>query len=214
MRNPEKKNCQWLLQKAEGAHVWDWNAANHTKVIDFYKKVIEHDTKKPQAPLPYYELMDNLIADHRTKEAEKYLEIYQTLPAHKPFLIPVYKASIALAEYDVKKADVIMENAMKEYSDNSGFLFETAQYYARKCEYKKAIVYYERSWETDEKPRFTDALHSVAIICEILGDYAQAIKAYDRMIACIKEEWGYSDGDAAVVDVERSKRRLQDLSFK
>ena len=135
MRAPEKKECQWLLQKAEGAHVWDWNIANHTAVIDFYKQVIEKDTVTPPSPMPYYEVMDNLIADHRTKEAEEYLEIYQTLPAHRPFLVPVYKAYIALAEYDVAKADAIMENALQEFSNNSSFLFEAGQYHARKCEY-------------------------------------------------------------------------------
>lgn len=214
MRNPEKKDCQWLLQKAEGANPWDWNIANHTSIIDFYKKVIEHDTVAPQTPMPYYEIMDNLIADHRTKEAETYLEIYQTLPAHKPFLIPVYKAHIALAEFDAKKADSIMADALKLYSDNSGFLFEMAQYYARKCEYRQAIAYYELSWkaEEDKKPRFTDALQGISVIYEILGDYNQAIETYDRIIACIKEEWGYNDGDAAVVVAEREKIRLQKLS--
>jgi hypothetical protein len=28
------------------------------------------------------------------------------------------------------------------------------------------------------------------------------------MIECIKNEWGYNDGDAAVVEVEREKSRL------
>ena len=211
MRTPEKKECQWLLQKAEGAHVWDWNIANHTAVIDFYKQVIEKDTITPPSPMPYYEVMDNLIADHRTKEAEKYLEIYQTLPAHRPFLIPVYKAYIALAEYDVIKADAIMETAMKDFSDNSSFLFETGQYHARKCEYEKAIEYYERSWKADEdrKPRYTDALHGIAVIYGILGNRQRALETYDRMIACIKEEWGYTEDDAAVIEVEREKGRLQ-----
>ena len=211
MRAPEKKECQWLLQKAEGAHVWDWNIANHTAVIDFYKQVIEKDTVTPPSPMPYYEVMDNLIADHRTKEAEKYLEIYQTLPAHRPFLIPVYKAYIALAEYDVIKADAIMETAMKDFSDNSSFLFEAGQYHARKCEYEKAIEYYERSWKADEdrKPRYTDALHGIAVIYGILGNRQRALETYDRMIACIKEEWGYTEDDAAVIEVEREKSRLQ-----
>ena len=103
LRNPEKKDCQWLLIKAEGANIWDWNISNHTAIIDFYKQVIESDVITPKTPLPYYEIMDNLIADHRTEEAERYLKIYQTLPAHKPFLVPVYKAHIALSEYNVKK---------------------------------------------------------------------------------------------------------------
>ena len=207
---PEIKDCQWLLQKSDGADAWDWNCSNHTNVIDFYKKVIDNDTINPQTPLPYYYILDNLISDHRTKEAKKYLEILQTLPAHRPFLIPVYKAYIALAEYDVRKADNIMESAFTEFSDNAGFLFEMAQYYARKCEYEKAIEYYEKSWalEESQKPRFTDALEGIATIYEILGDHAKTAETYDRMITCLKNEWGYKNDDAAVIGTERKKKAL------
>lgn len=207
-RNPEKKECQWLLQKAEGASIWDWNVSNHTSVINFYKAVIENDHIDPKTPLPYYEVMDNLIADHRTDEAAEYLAIYQTLPTHKPFLIPVYQASIALAEYNEPKADAIMQEAERQFGDNSGFLFEKAQYHARKCEYDKAIHYYDLSWEMDKKPRYTDALEAIAIIYEIKGEKTKAIEAYDRMIRCIKEEWNYTNDDAAVIEVEREKKRL------
>ena len=205
---PEKKDCQWLLQKAEGATCWDWNIANHSAVIDFYKKVIESDTVTPKSPMPYYEVMDNLLADHRAKEAAEYLAIYRTLPAHRPFLVPVYEAYIALAEYDEKRADMIMEEAEVQFQDDKGFLFEKGQYHARKCDYEKAIDYYERSWVNDQRPRYTDALHGMATIYEILGNKAKAIETYDRMIACIKEEWGYADSDAAVIEVERERNRL------
>ncbi len=208
---PEIKDCQWLLQKAEGANCWDWNIANHTGVINFYKEVIESDSVTPKTPLPYYELMDNLLADHRTAEARKYLEEYKMLPAHRPFLIPVYEAYIAMAEYNIQRSDEIMENALKDFSDNSGFLFESGQYYARKCEYEKAIEFYEASWSADEnkKPRYTDALDGIATIYEIIDDKIKAIETYDRMITCIKEEWGYKDEDAAVIEVERKKKKLQ-----
>lgn len=205
---PEIKECQWLLQKSEGAVAWDWNVNNRTAVIEFYKQVIENDTVTPKTPLPVYEVMDNLIAEHRTKEAREYLEIYKTLPAHKPVLVPVYEASLALAEFDAVKADTIMANAEKEFGENSDFVFEYAQYHARKCEYKEAIACYERVWEMWEKPRFTDALQGIAIIYEILGEREKAIETYDRMIACIKDEWGYRDEDAAVIEVEREKKRL------
>ncbi len=208
--SPEIKECQWLLQKAEGAHCWDWNISNHTDVINFYKSVIENDSITPKSPLPYYEVMDNLIADHRTAEAREYLAEYRTLPACKPFLVPVYEAYIAMAEYDVKKADSIMESALAEFEEDSGFLFELGQYYAKKCEYDKAIEFYEASWTADEdkKPRYTDPLHGIATIYVIIGEKEKAIETYDRMIACIKDEWGYKDEDAAVVEVEREKRKL------
>ena len=206
---PEKKECQWLLQRADGASIWDWNISNHTAVIDFYKKVIENDHVEPKTPLPYYEVMDNLIADHRTKEAAEYLEVYKTLPAHKPFLVPIYQASIALAEYNQPMADAIMKEAETAFGDNPSFLFEKAQYHARKCEYQIAMEYYEKSWELDGKPRFTDAIQAIAVIQEILGNTDKAMEAYDRMIACIKDEWNYTDDDAAVIEVEREKKRLQ-----
>ena len=208
---PDKKDCQWLLQKAEGAACWDWNISNHTAIIDFYKSVVASCRGKSESPLPYYDLMDNLLADHRTSEARAYLEEYKKLPFHRTFLVPVYEAYIALAEYDLPKADSIMANALNELADDSGFLFETAQYHARKCDYEKALEFYEASWAADEakKPRFTDALHGIATIYEILNQPAKAIETYDRMIACIKEEWGYKDEDAAVTEVERLKKRLQ-----
>lgn len=208
--SPEKKDCQWLLQKAEGATSWDWNIANHSDVIDFYKEVIENDRVTPKTPLPYYEIMDNMLADHRTAEARKYLNECKALPAHKPFLMPVYEAYIALAEYNEKGADKIMEEALGEFSENSGFLFESAQYYARKCDYAKAIDFYEAFWEAERgnPPRFTDALDGIAAIYKIIGEKAKALETYDRMIECIKNEWGYKDDDAAVLEVERKKKNL------
>ena len=207
---PDQKDCQWLLQKAEGATCWDWNCSNHADVIEFYKSVIENDTVNPKTPLPYYEVMDNLLADHRTSEARRYLEEYKTLPACKPFLVPVYEAYIAMAEYDIHRADEIMSEALKHFSDHSGFLFESAQYHSRKCEYEKAIAFYEASWRADEenKPRYTDALEGIAVIYTILGEKQKAIEAYDRMIDCVKDEWGYTSDDAAVIEVERKKNQL------
>ena len=207
---PEVKDCQWLLQKANGADAWDWNCSNHTDVINFYKTVIDSDTGTPKTPLPYYYLIDNLLADHRTKEAQSYLEIVKTLPAHRPFLIPVYRAYIALARFDAQSADRIMEEALQEFSDDPGFLFETAQYHARKCEYEKAIAYYERAWalEEDRKPRFTDELDGIATVYEILGDTAKAVETVERKIVCLREEWGYRDGDAVILEAEEQKKRL------
>ena len=64
---PEVKDCQWLLDRAEGQAIWDWNVGNHAKVIDFYKELIESDQGEPRTPLPYYYLIDNL--DRRSPHA-------------------------------------------------------------------------------------------------------------------------------------------------
>jgi len=208
--HPEEKDCQWLLQLAEGHSPWDWNVANHARAIDFYKEVIRQDTGIPKTPLPYYYLLDQLLADRRTQEAAFWLEEVQKLPAHKPCLIPVYRAHIALAEFHEPEADAIMEAALEEYAENVSFLFESAQYYARKCQYEKAIAFYEASWaaEEDQKPRFTDALQGIAVIHEILGDLNKAAAAQKRILEALKDEWQLTEEDPEVQETHREISRL------
>lgn len=210
MLKPETKDCQWLLQMAEGEHAWDWNVDNSASLIDFYKEVIKNDKTEPKTPLPYYYLLDDLIADRRTEEAKKYLEILKTIPAHRDFLITVYEANIALAEFDEAKADEIMEYGLKIFENNSGFVFESAQYHARKGKYNEAIELFEKSWvlEENKKPRYTDALCSIAIIYQILGEKNKAIATYDRILACLRDEWGFSKDDKPYIEVERDKAKL------
>ena len=210
MLKPEVKDCQWLLHMAEGERAWDWNVDNSASLIDFYKKVIENDKIEPPTPLPYYYLLDDLIADKRTEEARKYLEILKNIPAHREFLVPIYEANIALAEFDEETADKIMTCGLERFSNDSAFIFEIAQYYARKCDYLKAIEYFEKSWELEEnkKPRYTDALFSIAIIYQILGDKENAVHTYDRILKCLREEWGFSKDDKAYIETERDKMKL------
>ena len=203
---PGKKDCQWLLQKAEGHAAWDWNAANHGRAVEFYREVIRGDEK---TALPYYYLIDNLIADRRAGEAREYLRRLAQLPDHKPFMIPVYEAAIALAEYDERKADSVMEKALSEHGNDTDLLFEAAQYYARKCDYEKAIGYYEASYasEEDRKPRYTDALEGIALIHEARGEYQKAADTHGRILDALKNEWGFTE-EIVIRETEQEIRRL------
>ena len=210
MLKPEVKDCQWLLQMAEGERAWDWDADNSASLIDFYKEVIKNDKFEPKTPLPYYYLLDDLIADRRTKEAREYLEILKTIPAHREFLIPVYEANIALAEFDEEKADKIMLCALERFEKDGAFIFEYAQYYARKGDFEMAIELFERAWALEEnnKPRYTDDLCSIALIYQILGDKENAIATYDRILVCLRDEWGYSNDDKPYIETEKDKEKL------
>lgn len=212
--SPEKKDCQWLLSKAEGAKIWDWNIANHHNTINFYKELINDDNTK--STLPYLFLLDNLIDDKRVEEAKIYLEEYSKLPSCKEVLIVVYKAYIAMAEYDINKANNIMDNAFIIYKDNPVFLFEYAQFQARNCNYDKAIDLYELGWNLEEnnKPRFIDALEAIAVIYEIKNEYTKSILTYHRIIDCLKNEWGYNDDDAAIHQIKLKMQKIQNYNLK
>ncbi len=205
--SPYEKGCQWILQKAAGHAVWDWNMCNHSKAIEFYRDLVREN---PDNRLSYYYLMDNLLADHRTDEAEEALRHLCALKDTRPVINEVYRAHIALARFDEKEADRIIEDLVAAHRDDSDCLFEAAQYYAEKCDYGKAIEYYEQSFEKDEKrPRFTDALMGIADIYEITGDYVRAAGSYDRIYDLLRNEWGLTEEDDSELDrVKREKARL------
>ena len=202
---PGEKNCQWMLQMAEGHAVWDWNVANHSKAVEFYRRLVEEN---PETELPYVFLFDNLLADHRAEEAERLLEKYATLPGVNPVHVEVYRACIALARFDERTANRIMETLQEKYPDDFVCLFEAAQYYARKCDYDKAVALYERSYELQtRRPRFQDELMAIAEISEIRGDYRKAAETCDRIIDLLEKEWGMTE-EAELMHARREKARL------
>lgn len=188
---PQKKDLGWMLGKTGNYHCWDWDMSNHTNAINFYQEVVNEN---PNSSLSLCYLIDNLLADNRSDEAEKYLEKYQQLRPNNIAMIEAYRAGIALARFDEAKADQIMENLIKNNPDNDGCLFEVAQYYAKKAQYDKAINYYEEAFEKDPKrPRYIDALLSIADIYDIMGDIKKEVETYDRIIACSRDEWGMDE---------------------
>ena len=190
-RSPGEKGNYWELLQAERHAVWDWNMANHSKAIDFYREIVEAN---PGVSLPYMYLIDNLIADHRADEAEQWLDRYSALEGAHPVMKRVYRAYIALARFDAPTADRIIDDLLKEQPENDAALFEAAQYYAAKCDYEKAIDCYERAFAADPKrPRYQDALMGIADIYRITGDRRKAAQTYDRIVDLLENEWGFTD---------------------
>ena len=205
---PGEKKCQWMLGQAEHHAVWDWNVSNHTKAIDFYREIVE---KNPDTILPYYYLLDNLIADHRTEEAKHYLEKMKTLKGSDPIVCRCYQAHIQLALFDEPGADKIMDDLLKENPDSSTCLFEAAQYHAKKCDYQRAIELYELSYEkTPRRPKFIDELMGIADIYKIKGNYRKATETYDRIIESMQKDWGMKD-EVEIKDMQEERARLAAL---
>ena len=207
LRAPGEKGCQWILNKTANHAVWDWNMANHTKAIAFYRELAEAN---PDVALPCMYLLDNLIADHRADEAERWLDRYCALEKANPVMKQVYRAHIALARFDEPAADRIIEELLAEKPEDDAVLFEAAQYYAAKCSYEKAIDCYERAFAADpRRPRFQDALMGIADIYEIMGDYASAAKTCDRILDLLENEWGLTEEtDSSVTVAKKEKARL------
>lgn len=211
---PDIKNCQWLLQKSEGAVACDWNIRNHHKTITFYKELI---AANPTVARTYLYLLDNLIADHRTKEAAEYLKKYAQLEGHMEFQVPIYEGRIALAEHNVALADEKFAELEQRFPNQASTAFELANYYADKCEYEKAIAYYEESFARDKqeqkRPVYTDALWAIEMIYEIQGKYEEAVQTCDRLLEHLEKEFSFTEGEP-VREVTEAKQRLLELMRK
>ena len=202
---PDEKGCRWILQKTDGHVAWDWNVANHHKAVDFYRELVKGH---PEDPINYAYLLDNLIADHRTEEAEETLRRLSRLKSANPVLNEVFRAHIALARFDEAAADGIMDALLQNHPENSVCLFEAAQYYAAKCDYRKAIDCYERSFRAEKRrPRYQDELQAIAMIYEIMGDYPKAAATYDRIIDLLRKEWGMTE-ETGLKEAQKEKARL------
>ena len=176
--------------------------------MDFYRELVEAN---PDQKLPYAYLLDNLLADHRADEAEALLERYAALPGVNPVHVGVYRAYIALARFDAPTADRIIEELGREYPDDFVWLFEAAQYYAAKCDYDRAIALYERSFELEpRRPRFQDELMAISDIWEIRGDCRKAAETYDRIVALLEQEWGFTEE----VELQAAKAERERLLAK
>ena len=198
-----ESNAEWLLQKAEGAASTDYNVRNHNKTILFYKKRIE---QAPEVTRNYLELMDNLLADHRTKEAWDVLDRYRKLKDSSEIRSRIYELRISFCEGDPAKSDECAQALLADYSDDYLALFELGGYYADRCNYEKALMLFERSYEAETKPRYVDALQAEAVIYEILGDFDKAAKMQERVIMNLKDEWNTDEGaaiDRAMAEIDR-----------
>lgn len=210
---PDMENCDWILQKAEGAAICDWNSKQHNRTISFYKELIKNN---PEVRRNYLRLIDNLLADNRVKEAREYLAKYQSLDGHVERQVLKYEGRIALAEHRVDVAEQKFEE-LKKFDKDGNAMFALADYYASQCEYDKAIHYYDISFELDKangaKPLYTDALEAMAMIYEIQEKYEEAVKCYDRTLKVLAKEFGYTEG-APVDEVNAEKQRVLALMTK
>ena len=98
---------------------------------------------------------------------------------------------------------------MRRYPDDAGFLFEAAQYHARKCEYAQAIECYEASYASEAscKPRYMDVLQGIAVIQVIQGEYGKAARTWERILENLEDEWGLTE-EAALQDAIQERNRL------
>jgi len=183
-------NHSALCQAANGV-LLDWCCTNHTKLIDYYKGFVE---KNPDHAPGYLWYLDNLIADGRLDEARGVLE--QMRRVRDSYHYELYLGYIAEKEGDYPEAEHCWDAMVEKYPDVWFVWSQRADSYAKRAQYGEALRYYrEAIARQSDRPRFTDNYDSIAQICELTGDRAGAVDAWEHVLEILRDDWDITEGE-------------------
>ena len=122
----------------------------------------------------------------------------------------LYCGDVAFGKGDLEAAREKWEQMIVDYPNEWQAFCSLGDGYLKLGEMDKALEMHETSFSMQETPRIYDGLCSKAQIYEMQEKYDDAIKTYERLIKCLKEEYGVTDGeqvDQYVREINRLKKK-------
>lgn len=183
---------------------------NNRELIEFYTEFIEKNTNYSKA---YIILIENLIADGHYDAASKVIKKARKL--EDKYCYYVFEGDIELGHGNKEKAIEIWEKAIKDYPH----IWQTYCCYADRLlkleMVDKAIIYYRKSFDIQEKPRLCDGLLSLTQIYEDTGNYEKAIEIWNEVIDMYEVEYNITSGelvDEPYRNIEKLKNKIKNKS--
>lgn len=183
------KSMNNILRDAYGSPHTDWNFRNRHELIAFY---YEHLKSNPDDIRAYRYMLPALVADGRTAEARTLIE--EIRGSEKPELLFVFDAMILRREGKAKEFENLLKDMTVQFNNSWYTWAIIADFKADDCNYDEAISCYEKSFELQAAPRYTDSLEAIAHINEIKGEYQEAIATYQRIIELLRTDWNITFG--------------------
>lgn len=202
-KNPEMKLAHNAIFDSHNGPYQDWNYINHSKLINFYKKVIENH---PEDIRNYFWLLDLLIHDGRTLEARKYIEMMKAV--NYSYHYEMYMGYICKSECNLPEALNWWQKMTENSPDKWIVWSEYGNIMAKMGRYDDAIKYYKKAIPMRTNPRFYDCEEALSQIYEIKGDIDGSIRMQEQMLEIVKEDWDLEGEsvDNIIRDIERLKQ--------
>ena len=191
------------LANAWGSYIPDWNIRNHHALIEWFS---DYCRRNPENRAALMWLLDNLIDDRRLKEARLWLERLAAIDSS--YRTPLYRYLIAVAEGKPEESESLLHQLEEMEGQDFGWALTLGDIYTLRQEYDLAIEWYRRGQELQPSPKYIDSAVSIAHICEIRGDRAEAEAAYREALRLLKEEWGIIRGSERE-ELEQAIRKLR-----
>lgn len=204
-RDHKLKQAHSELVRALNGECGDWCAVNHYELIEYYKNFVE---EHPDYVSGYLWLLDQLLDDNRFAEAEIYCQKLEQLD--NTFRAPYYRGLLTLLQGNKEKALETLQQMESDFSEEWLMYLNLGDVMVRLGNYEQAKIYYRKYNDYQCAPRYTDALTSIAQLCEIQGDYAGAIAAAKEEIAVLASDWNTTSGET----VDQHLRKIEKLEKK
>lgn len=204
-RNPTNKSAHASLVEAMGGKIGDWFVSNHFMLIQYYQKFVE---THPTICRGYMWLMDHLLYAGRVDEAEQYCIQYQQY--EQTFRSLWYQGQIHWYRGEQEKAFSCWEQMQKEFPDDWMVYLRMGDVMARTGEYEKAKYYYRKAIAMQNSPVYCDSFESIAQVCELQGNFKEAIDVLEEELDVMKTQWNETCGETSNY-VRRNIVRLEKM---
>ena len=175
---------------------------SHRSLISF---LTDYIGRNPDSSTACAMLIDNLIADYRYDEAEKWTTHLEKIdPSYKP-LGYRYKISAITGKEDLALAAIaVLANG---FSDDPKALMLLADIYMSRNEYEKVISCCRTASDLCESPKSTEPLLVAAHVAELIDRPDEAVSYYREALKILKDEWGIVSGER-VDSIRREIKRI------
>lgn len=184
---PDNKFDLTTLNNAMGGCKRDWNVESHNKLISELKRLI---AVNPDLRRTQLYLMDNLIIDGRYSEAEEILANAECVNTRV-----IYELWIKECRYGFASVKKDYEALLATDDQDWVIYADAADRLAFNMEYELAIKAYEKSHEVAPKPRYTDMLHSIVMLAELMKNNSLVVETCKRELQVLAEEWNVTKGE-------------------
>lgn len=204
-RDPENASAHAALVEAMGGRMYCWYDSNYHELIAFYQDFVE---KHPDVGRAYMWLMDHLLYAGRVEEAAAYCEAYARVD--DTFRTPMYQGYICWYRGDREAAFAHWHRMVEQFPDDWRVYLTLGDQLARCGRYEEAKAQYRKALETQQSPRFCDPFDSIAQVCELQGNFQEAIDVLNEELEVQQTEWHISAGETADA-VRRKIARLEKM---
>lgn len=172
----------------------------------YAQKVLELDPNDKPGWVAYLEANNGVCGDEWYDNHFEVIRFFEEF-AKKNHQYLLYLGDVAFGKGNREQAREYWEKMIVEYPNTWQAYNCLGEGYEKLGEDALALKMYEKSYEMQATPKIYDGLCGMAQIHERQKDYKNAIKDYERIIQCLKEDHGVKEGE----QIEKMNREIARL---